>query len=120
MQLSLIGEDGRVSSLRAEGEIRLGTMPNVGDPLAAVVTSDRKNRFLLLDLSRTSYIDSCGVGWIVRQHKLAKEKGGGLILHSVPPSVLQILRLLRLETILEITEDEAAAKALAKSREVVA
>lgn len=118
MQLSLNGEDGRISSLRAEGEIRLGTMPNVGDPLRALLGPDRKDRYLLLDLSRTSYIDSCGVGWIVRQHKVAKENGGGLILHSVPPSVMQILKLLRLETILEITEDEATAKALAKSREV--
>jgi anti-anti-sigma factor len=67
----------------------------------------------LLSLEKTSYIDSTAVGWIIRCHKHCKEAGGKLVLHSISPSVLQLLRLLRMQDLLHIAENDAAARALA-------
>ena len=37
-----------------------------------------------------------------------------LVLHSLPPAILAILRLLRMERFLRIAEDERSAQALAR------
>ena len=45
-------------------------------------------------------------------HKRFRTDGGRLVLHSVPPMVAQVLRLLNLHTVLSIQPDQAAARAL--------
>jgi anti-sigma B factor antagonist len=115
MQLSIAAIEGQVCSLRSEGEIRMGDTRSQVDPIDGLLGAYRKDRVILLDLSRTTYIDSSGVGWLVKHHKLANESGGTLILHSVPPQVQSIFKLLHLQSIFHIAEDERAAKALAQA-----
>jgi anti-anti-sigma factor len=113
MQLSIVGIEGQVCSLRSEGEIRLGDNRTQVDPIDGLLGASRNDRTILLDLSRTTYIDSSGVGWLVKHHKLANEANGKLILHSVPPQVQSILKLLHLQSIFHVVDDEKAAKAMA-------
>jgi anti-anti-sigma factor len=116
MQLSIVGIDGQVCSLRSEGEIRMGDNRTQVDPIDGLLGAYRKDRTILLDLSRTTFIDSSGVGWLVKHHKLANEANGKFILHSVPPQVQSIFKLLHLQTILNVVEDEKAAKAMSQAQ----
>jgi anti-anti-sigma regulatory factor len=53
------------------------------------------------------------VGWLIGLHKKFQQAGGRLILHSVPPLIDQLFRLLKLPAVLHMAGDEAAARALA-------
>ncbi|MHC5544456.1 STAS domain-containing protein [Singulisphaera rosea] len=114
MPLSLIQDSGGIFSIRHEGEIRLGVFRTDVDPLDALLGQDCRSHVILLDLSRTTYIDSSGVAWLLKQHKRCNEAKGSLILHSVPPSVVSIFKLLHLEKFLKIADDEMSARELAK------
>ena len=62
-------------------------------------------------MEKTRFIDSSGIGWLMVSHKRFLGAGGRLVLHSVPPMIAQVLRLLNLHTILAIEPDLAAARA---------
>jgi anti-anti-sigma factor len=53
-------------------------------------------------MEKTNYIDSAGVGWLVKAHKRFQEAGGRLEIHSISPMVMQILKLLRMPEVLNI------------------
>ena len=113
MKLSIVGIEPELTRIQNEGEItqldfRAGT-----DLLRTLLGFGCYNGKVLLNLEKTPYIDSAGVGWLVMSHKLFKDGGGRLVIHSVPPTVSQILRLLRMQEILHIADNEAAARALA-------
>ncbi len=114
MKLSVQTEQDGVVRLRNDGEIRLGDQLRERSSVEEVLGPDCYGRNILLDLKNTSYIDSAGVGWIVRFHKLCQQSGGMLVLHSLPPAIMAILRLLHMERFLRIAEDERSAQALAR------
>jgi anti-anti-sigma factor len=114
MKLSVKSADVDVIRLQNEGDItqldfRAGTdlMQNLLGPHCYAGK-------VLLNLEKTSYVDSAGVGWLVMCHKHFKEAGGRLVIHSIPPMVTQILKLLRMPEILHLAADEPAALALAR------
>jgi anti-anti-sigma factor len=114
MKLTVLSTDNDLTRLQNEGDItqldfRAGT-----DLLADVVGPDCYRRKVLINLDKTPYIDSAGVGWLVMCHKHFKEAGGRLVIHTIPPMVNQILRLLRMPEILHIAADDQAAQALAR------
>jgi DNA excision repair protein ERCC-4 len=55
-----------------------------------------------MDLSQTSFIDSCGLGALVALHKTARNRGGRLRLLSPQPQVQQLLELTRMSQIFEV------------------
>ena len=114
MKLSLQSEEDGIVRLHSEGEIRLGDSLRERSSVEEILGPDCYARRIVLDLRNTSYIDSAGVGWLVKFHKLCQQFGGVLVLHSLPPAILAILRLLHMERFLHIVDDERAACALAK------
>lgn len=116
MKLSLVAID-------KEGFIRVATDGNI---TSAVFNGDASGKALmegalggnwasnrvLLDMSKTNYIDSTAIGWLISSNKQFKTNGGQLVIHSVQPSVRQVLDLLKIGKVVPIVEDEAAAKAL--------
>ena len=114
MKLSLQSEEDGIVRLQNEGEIRLGDQLRERSSVEEVLGPDCYSRRILLDLRNTSYIDSAGVGWLVKFHKLCQQFGGVLVLHSLPPAIMAILRLLHMERFLHIVDDERAARSLAK------
>jgi anti-anti-sigma factor len=113
MKLTLIATEHDVTRIQNEGDITQMDFRAGTDLMANLLGPDGYSRKVLLNLEKTPYIDSAGVGWMVMCHKHFKEAGGRLVIHSVPPMVNQILRLLRMPDILYMAGDEAAAKALA-------
>lgn len=114
MKLSVRSDENGVVRLVNEGEIRLSDQLRSGAIVEDLLGPDCYARKVLLDLGHTSYIDSAGVGWLVKLHKQCQQAGGLLVLHSLPPGILAILRLLHMERFLNIVDDEQAASAMAK------
>jgi anti-sigma B factor antagonist len=67
--------------------------------------------FLAVNLARVSDLDSSGVGALLRVFTSARRAGGKCVFFSPSERVLMVLRMVRMNAILEISEDEAAALA---------
>jgi len=57
-----------------------------------------------IDLSQTSFIDSCGLGALIALHKTACSRKGTVRLINPQPSVQQLLELTRMHRIFEIAK----------------
>jgi anti-sigma B factor antagonist len=68
-------------------------------------------RRLIVNLRHVSYIDSVGVGEIVRSYMLMTRGGGTLVLCDVAPRVREILEATNLDTVLRMFDSEADALA---------
>ncbi len=68
-------------------------------------------QYFVVDLGSVSFIDSAGLGALVRLYKRVRLGEGDVRLARVPPSVMQILELTRLSRVFDIfpTSEEAAA-----------
>jgi anti-sigma B factor antagonist len=68
---------------------------------------------VIVDLSRTEYVDSAGLGTLVLLNKEARAAGGCLVLAGLSDHVRDLLRLVRLDEVFTIaaTVEEAARAA---------
>lgn len=113
MKINRLSDDGVLIRLESEGEIRLSDMGPNGNPIDAALGHEGFGKKVLLDLQKTPYIDSSGVAILIRCHKKCQDAGGQFIMHSIPPSIMQILKLLHMERHLFLVDDERSAEALA-------
>ncbi len=65
-----------------------------------------------LDMDAVPYLDSSAIGWFIQAQKQFRASGGLLVLHSVQPHVRNILTLLKIEKVVPIGSDMAAARQL--------
>lgn len=65
-----------------------------------VAASLKSGRPLAIDLSQVRFMDSAGMGMMVRVRKLAQREGLSLTFTGIQPAVLNVLRLARLEDFL--------------------
>ena len=66
-------------------------------------TFGETQKHIEIELSETTFVDSCGLGALVALHKTACSRGGKLRLLNPQPPVRQILELTRMDRIFEIT-----------------
>jgi anti-anti-sigma factor len=112
MNISLISDEGGVVRLRCGGEVKQDEL-RATNPIEDLLGPDGFARRVLLDLEKTSYIDSSGMGLLLVCDKRFREAGGKLVLHSLPPRVEQAIQFLRLHLILNIAVDDVGARAMA-------
>ncbi len=62
-----------------------------------------EHRFVDVDLSRATFIDSDGLGALISIHKRVSSRGGRARLVGASPRVRELLRLTRLEEVFEFT-----------------
>jgi anti-anti-sigma factor len=113
MKLTVLSTENDITRIENEGDITQMDFRAGTDLLANLLGPEVYGRKVLLSLEKTPYIDSAGVGWMVMCDKRFKDEGGRLVIHSIPPMVNQILRLLRMPDILHLAGDDAAAQAMA-------
>jgi len=65
--------------------------------------------FIVLNLAEVTFLDSSGLGLLVRLLTRTRRVGGGLVLCAVPPRVREILKMTRLQTTLPSFATEADA-----------
>ncbi len=73
--------------------------------------TDNGHNLVLLNLEGVSYIDSSGLGELVRSYTTIRNRGGHLKLVAVNQRVFDLLQVTRLLGIFDIETDEAAALA---------
>lgn len=70
---------------------------------------------IVLSLSRLELIDSSGLGSLISMHKNLAPPRGRLVLCDLSPKVGSVLKLTRLDRVLTIAADSAAAADLARA-----
>lgn len=65
-------------------------------------SADRIPSEIILDFSRTTFIDSSGIGALISNMKVARQKGSNLVLKSVNPQVMAVFSLTSLDQVLTI------------------
>jgi anti-anti-sigma factor len=114
MRLKIVKDDGTLLHVACEGEIswEQGGAP-AADPLLQLLGPEGCRRKVLLDLEKTTYINSSGLSWLLVCHRHFQKDGGILVIHSVAPIVKQVIDFVNLHTILHFAPDEPSARALA-------
>ena len=97
MKMEAHGDTLRVSGLT---ELDATNSTDVCSRVRAALHSSQKN--IEIDLSLTTYLDSCGLGTLIALHKTACSREGSVRLLSPLPPVQEVLKLTRLGRIFEI------------------
>jgi anti-anti-sigma factor len=66
---------------------------------------------LVVNLTGVSEIDSSGISALVRAHTSFKRQGGRCIYVGASKRVMQVIKMVRLDTVFEMAESEAKALA---------
>lgn len=70
---------------------------------------EKENKQIVLNLSEVNYIDSSGMGELVKTHTTIRNKGGQLKLVNLNKRVSDLLHMTRLSSVFDIHDNEAAA-----------
>jgi anti-sigma B factor antagonist len=70
---------------------------------------DKGDRHIVLNLAEVQYMDSSGLGELVKTHTTVRNKGGQLRLVNLNNRVNDLLQLTRLSAVFDIEPDEASA-----------
>ena len=101
---------GSVTLVRLNGDLVIGKPEaTFKDEMSKLVRSGKIN--LIIDLDSVRYLDSTGLGSLVRTYTSTRKAGGTTKLLNVGPRNRKILEITRLITIFEIFDDRAAALA---------
>jgi len=99
---------GDVKILDVKGRVTLGE----GDELLKDKINSLLNqgaRKIVLNLAEVPYVDSAGLGEIVRTHATVSRQGGGLKLIGLTKRITDLLAITKLLTVFETYESEAEA-----------
>jgi anti-anti-sigma factor len=109
MNLTVQTLDDQPAEAQLSGPINQAQMVVNHEPLGAALGPNAYARTVLLDMSGAEMIDSSGVNWLLIVHRRMRENGGRLVLHSLPPLVGNVFRVLRMNQVFEIatSHDEA-------------
>jgi anti-sigma B factor antagonist len=100
---------GGVTVLEVDGQLIVGNRHELKDMIQAAL--DRGERKLLVDFSRTGYIDSSGLGALVSISKRIREASGELRLAGLNDDLRSLFELTKLDTLFTITETPEQALA---------
>lgn len=99
---------GEVTILALAGKLTLGEGERLlKDRISSVVRDGPKQ--LLLDLSEVPYVDSAGLGELVRTYTAVNRNGGQLKLLGLAKRIRDLFALTKLLTVFEIFETEQEA-----------
>ena len=71
--------------------------------------ADKGNKRIVLNLGEVNYIDSSGVGELVKTHTTIRNQGGELKLANLSKRVHDLLQMTRLSSVFDVQKDEANA-----------
>ena len=99
---------GNVTILDLKGKITLGEGDEVlRERIGQLAQKDQKR--ILLNLAEVPYIDSAGLGEIVRSYTTVKNRGGQLKLVNLTKRITDLLMITKLLTVFETFESEQDA-----------
>ena len=99
MKIHVQGDTLHITDVRELGAANSNTFR---DQARSAMSDTQKN--IEIDLSQTSFVDSCGLGTLIALHKTACSRRGMVRLLNPTPPVQQILELTRMHRIFEIVK----------------
>lgn len=93
-------QNGAGEKLRVSGELDIGRAPDLERAVAGTVDGHRGN--LRLDISHLAFIDPSGGQALLHVHNAIEARGGRAVFEHPQEEVLNVLRLLGLEQVLDI------------------
>ena len=102
MGFSQTKDSSGVLVVQVDGQLIVGNRHELKDMIQAAL--EKGERRLLIDFSRTGYIDSSGLGALVSISKRVRESGGELRLSGLNDDLRSLFELTKLDTLFAITE----------------
>lgn len=99
---------GDVTVLDISGRITLGE-GNVALREVVRDLAEKGHKRVVLNLGKVQYVDSSGVGELVKTHTTLRNQGGQLKLANLNKRVHDLLQMTRLSAVFDIRKDEAGA-----------
>ncbi len=94
--------------IAASGSLTLGAGGTLLRDVLHVFVSKGRKKFVV-NLSDVDFIDSFGIGELVRSYATVRKQGGELVLAQLAPKVYALLEITKLHTLFEIHPDEQTA-----------
>jgi anti-anti-sigma factor len=113
MEIKLLKSEGDCVRLQTLGKVSRDGWKTDQNPICDLCGEGIFGRRVLLNLQESQYLDSTGVEWLLHTHRRFQENGGMLVIHSVTPVMQQILKMMRMDALLNLAADEPAAQAFA-------
>ncbi len=109
---------GDVTILDLQGKLTLGDGDELlRDKINSLVHQDRKK--IILNLENVPYIDSAGLGEVVRTYTTVSRQSGSLKLLNLTKRIQDLLSITKLLTVFEVFDSESEAiKSFSKSANV--
>lgn len=103
-----IRKAGQATILDLEGPLKLGEAEeSFRNQVQQLVESGSTH--VAVNLAGVTELDSSGIGALVRSFTLLKRSGGKCTLYAPSKRVMMLLKMVRLDSILDLAEDEATA-----------
>ena len=118
MKLQIAADEGHLVRLQVDGQITQRDITPGGDPISDLLGPDAYTKQVLLDLSRSSIVDSSGIGWLIAANKRFKEKGGRLVIHSYSLLIANTFKLLQMGKVLNLAATLKDAETLVREATV--
>jgi anti-anti-sigma factor len=109
MRLKFDSTAGDVVKVSVEGRVDQAQFQSDQEPFEKELGAEVYQRRLLVDMHSVEFLDSSGVGWLLKCHRRFRDHGGALVLYALSPMVGNVLRILRMDQVLITagTENEA-------------
>ena len=98
-----------VAVVQVDGQLIVGNRQELKELVQAAL--DKGERRILIDFSRTGYIDSSGLGALVSISKRVRESGGDLKLSGLNEDLRSLFELTKLDTLFSIADTPQQALA---------
>ena len=95
-----VHESDKSISLKVYGDIEMITIKAFKEKLFEI--GEKTDKDIELDLSDVDYIDSSGIGTLIRLLKLQKTKGKKLVINKASQKVLDLFKLSSLSDLFEL------------------
>ena len=112
MKLTIKSRQDDVILVQITGELSQKRLLAHADPLREQLGDDCYRHKVLLDMRGVAAIDSSGVGWLLSSQKQFRAQGGKLVLHSLSPFARDVMKILNMQLVFRIAEDEKSARRL--------
>lgn len=108
IQLSTREVQGR-SVVEVTGEVDVYTAPSLDEELSRLIEEGRVN--LVVDLSKVEFLDSTGLGVLVKALKRTREHGGSLAVVATADRITKVFRITGLDAVMSMhaSVDDAVA-----------
>ena len=101
---------GSATILDLDGPLKLGpAQERFRDQVQKLM--DAGSTHIAINLAGVTDLDSSGIGALVRAYTMLKRAGGNCTFFSANKRVLMLLKMVRLDGVLSLAEDEATALA---------